>query len=85
MASGLVNNPMMRLQHLAFQVYFMRLIGVQQSEAQFYKTALLESKVLMTHGNSIAVHNEFLLSLWAMPDFMHIISFRLPGVKNPVV
>ena len=53
----------------------MRLIRAQQSEAQFFfKTALQEFEVLMTHGNSVAVHNEFLLSLRAMPDFMHIIS-----------
>ena len=64
----------------------MRLIRAQQSEAQFFfKTALQELEVLMTHGNSIAVHNEFLLSLWAMPDFMNIISCRLLEVKNPVV
>ena len=64
----------------------MRLIRAQQSEAQFFfKTALQELEVLMTHGNSVAVHNEFLLSLWAMPDFMHIISYRLREVQNPVV
>ena len=64
----------------------MRLIRAQQSEAQsFFKTALQELEELMTHGNSVAVHNEFLLSLWAMPDFMHIISCRLVEVKNPVV
>ena len=64
----------------------MRLIRAQQSEAQFFfKTALQEFEVLMTHGNSVAVHNEFLLSLWAMPDFMHIISYRLREVQNPVV
>ena len=45
----------------------MRLIWAQQSEAQFFfKTALQEFEVLLTHGNSVAVHNEFLLSLWAM-------------------
>ena len=76
----------MRSLHTVFQVFFMRLIRAQQSEAQFFfKTALQEFEVLMTHGNSVAVHNEFLLSLWAMPDFMHIISCRLPEVKNPVV
>ena len=76
----------MRLQHTAFQVFFMRLIWAQQSEAQFFfKTALQELEVLMTHGNSVAIHHEFLLSLWAMPDFMHIISYHVPGVKNPVV
>ena len=45
----------------------MHLIRAQQSEAQFFfKTALQELEVLMTHGNSVAIHNEFLLSLWAM-------------------
>ena len=64
----------------------MRLIRAQQSEAQFFfKTALQEFEVLLTHGYSVAVHNEFLLSLWAMPDFMHIISYRLRKVQNPVV
>ena len=77
---------MMRLQHSVFQVFFMRLIWAQQSEAQFFfKTALQELEVLMTHGYSVAIHNEFLLSLWAIPDFMHIISCRLRDVKNPVV
>ena len=57
----------MRLLHTASPVFFMRLIRAQQSEAQFFfKTALQEFEVLMTHGNSVAVHNEFLLSLWAM-------------------
>ena len=64
----------------------MRLIRAQQSEAQFFfKTAQQELEVLLTHGNSVAIHNEFLLSLWAMPDFMHIISYRLRKVQNPVV
>ena len=54
----------------------MRLIRAQQSEAQsFFKTALQELEVLMTHGNSVAVHNEFLLSLWAMP-LISCISYR---------
>ena len=76
----------MHLQHTAFRVFFMRLIWAQQSEAQFFfKTALQELEVLITHGNSVAIHHEFLLSLWAMPDFMHIISCHVPGVKNPVV
>ena len=75
----------MRLQHSAFQVFFMRLIRAQQSEAQFFQAELQEFQVLMTHGNSVAIHHEFLLSLWAMPDFMHIISCQVPGVKNPVV
>ena len=45
----------------------MRLIRAQQSEAQFFfKTALQELEVLMTHGNSAAIHHEFLLSLWVM-------------------
>ena len=62
-----MNNPIMRLQHSAFQVYFMRLVRAQQSEAQFFfKTALQESEVLMTHGYNIAIHNEFLLSLRAV-------------------
>ena len=80
-----MNNPIMRLQHTAFQVFFMRLIWAQQSEAQFFKTAQQELEVLLTHGNSVAIHHEFLLSLWAMPDFMHIISCHVPGVKNLVV
>ena len=67
---------MMRLQHTAFQVFFMRLIRAQQSEAQFFfETALQESEVLMTHGYSVAIHNEFLLSLWAMP-LISCISYR---------
>ena len=42
----------------------MRLIRAQQSEAQFFfKTAQQELEVLLTHGNSVAIHNEFLLSL----------------------
>ena len=57
----------MRLQHTAFQVFFMRLIWAQQSEAQFFfKTALQELEVLLTHGNNVTIHNEFLLSLWVM-------------------
>ena len=66
----------MRLQHTAFQVFFMRLIQAQQSEAQFFfETVLQELEVLMTHGNSIAIHNEFLLSLRAMP-LISSISYR---------
>ena len=58
---------MMRLQHSVFQVFFMRLIRAQQSEAQFFfKTAQQEFQVLLTHGNRVAIHNEFLLSLWAI-------------------
>ena len=57
----------MRLQHTAFQVFFMRLIRAQQSEAQFFfKTALQEPEVFLTHGNSVAIYNEFLLSLRAV-------------------
>ena len=49
---------MMRLQHSVFQVFFMRLIWAQQSEAQFlFKTALQEFEVLLTHGYSVAIHN----------------------------
>ena len=71
-----MNGPMMRLQHSVFQVFFMRLIWAQQSEAQFFfKTALQELEVLMTHGNSVAIHHEFLLSLWAMP-LISCISYR---------
>jgi hypothetical protein len=47
----------------------MRLIRAQQSEAQFsFKTALQELEMLMTHGNRVAIHHEFLLSHWAMPS-----------------
>lgn len=36
----------------------MRLIWAQQSEAQFFfKTALQEFEVLLTHGYSVAIHN----------------------------
>ena len=57
----------------------MRLIRAQQSEAQFFfKTALQEFEVLMTHGNSVAVHSEFLLSLWAMP-FIPTPSYSILG------
>ena len=45
----------------------MHLIRAQQSEAQFFfKTALQELEVLLTHGNNVTIHNEFLLSLWVM-------------------
>ena len=60
---------MMRLQHSAFQVFFMRLIRAQQSEAQFFfGTAQQESEALMMHGYDAAIHNEFLLSLRVMPS-----------------
>ena len=69
-----------------FQFSPMHLFRATQSEAQFlFKTAQQEFEVLMTHGDCVAIHSEFLLSLWAMPDFMHIISCQLSGVKNPVV
>ena len=62
-----MKNPAMRLPHSAFQVLFMHLIRAQQSEAQFFfKTALQELEVLLTHGNNVTIHNEFLLSLWVM-------------------
>ena len=77
----------MRLQHTAFQVFYMRLVRAQQSNAQFcIQTAQQESGKLTTHGNSAAIHDQFLLSLRVpVVHFVHIISYRLPGVKNPVV
>ena len=51
-----------------FQVSPMHLFRATQSEAQFlFKTAQQEFEVLMTHGDRVAIHSEFLLSRWAMP------------------
>ena len=51
-----------------FQVSPMHLFRAKQSEAQFlFKTAQQEFEVLMTHGDRVAIHSEFLLSHWAMP------------------
>ena len=51
-----------------FQVSPMHLFRATQSKAQFlFKTAQQEFEVLMTHGDRVAIHSEFLLSHWAMP------------------
>ena len=51
-----------------FQVSTMHLFRATQSEAQFlFKTAQQEFEVLMTHGDRVAIHSEFLPSHWAMP------------------
>ena len=51
-----------------FQVSPMHLFRATQSKAQFlFKTAQQEFEVLMTHGDRVAIHSEFLPSHWAMP------------------
>jgi hypothetical protein len=46
----------------------MRHFRAKQSRAQFlFKTAQQEFEMFMTHGDSVAIHSEFLLSLRAMP------------------
>ena len=62
-----------------FQVSPMHLFRATQSEAQFlFKTAQQEFEMFMTHDDSVAVHSEFLLSLWAMP-FVSMPSYNILG------
>jgi len=62
------NSSAADLQRRKFQVFILRHFGAMQSTAQIQmKTAQQEIQRIMTHGNSEAVHSEFLLSLWAMP------------------
>ena len=62
-----------------FQVSPMHLFRAMQSKAQFlFKTAQQEFEVLMTHGDRVAIHSEFLLSLRAMP-FISAPSYSIPG------
>ena len=73
----------MRSLHTVFQVFFMRLIRARQSEAQFFQTELQEFQGLVTHDNSVAIHNEFLLSLQAMPLIHAYHTAPDAGCKEP--
>ena len=66
-----------------FQVSPMHLFRATQSEAQFlFKTAQQEFEMFMTHGDSVAIHSEFLLSLWAMPFIQRYHTVYKTGCKE---